>query len=66
MVSVMFSGAGSVDVSARATLATTYSTSGNVMSAAFCRAAIRVFSVERDARVGDRHEQQVALVRAAA
>ena len=44
MVSVMFSGAGSVDVSARATLATTYATSGNVIKAAFCRAAILVFS----------------------
>ena len=44
MVSVMLSGAGSVDVSARATLATTYATSGNFISAAFCRAAIFVFS----------------------
>ena len=44
MVSVMLSGDGSVDVSARATLATTDSTSGNARSAAFCRVAIRVFS----------------------
>ena len=35
IVSVMLSGAGSVEVSARATLATTYSTSGKAISAAF-------------------------------
>jgi hypothetical protein len=40
----MFRGEGSVDVSARATFATTYSTSGNFRSAAFCRFAISVFS----------------------
>ena len=44
IVSVMLSGAGSVEVSARATFATTYSTSGNFINAAFCRAAISVFS----------------------
>ena len=43
-VSVMFSGEGSVDVSARPTLATTVSTSGNASIAAFCRSAMRVFS----------------------
>ena len=40
----MFRGAGSVEVSARATFATTYSTSGKVDSTAFCFAAIFVFS----------------------
>ena len=36
IVSVMFTGAGSVDVSARAILATTEATSGNFSIAAFC------------------------------
>ena len=36
MVSVMFSGAGSVEVSARAIFATTEATSGNCWMAAFC------------------------------
>ena len=44
MVSVMFNGAGSVEVSARATLATAYATSGNDMRISFCRFAIWVFS----------------------
>ena len=43
-VSVILSGAGSVDVSARAIFATAYSTSGKVMRMAFCVAAIFVFS----------------------
>ncbi len=42
-VSVMFSGDGSVDVSARPTFATAYSTSGTCMSAVFCMRAISVF-----------------------
>ena len=58
----MFSGAGSVDVSARATFATAYSTSGNDIRTAFCFAAIFVFSSQRDARIGDRHEHQIAFV----
>ena len=43
-VSVMLSGDGSVEVSARPTLATAYSTSGTRSSAPFCRSAMRVFS----------------------
>ena len=44
IVSVMLSGDGSVDVSARPTFATTYSTSGVRMIVAFCRRAMSVFS----------------------
>ena len=42
IVSVMLTGAGSVDVSARAIFATTPATSGNRAIAAFCRFAMSI------------------------
>ena len=62
MVSVMFTGAGSVEVSAREILATTPATSGTGRMAAFCFLRDLDRLGQRDGRIGDRHEHQVALV----
>ena len=62
-VSVMFSGAGSVDVSARADLRRRHTPlPGTHRGRAFCVCGDARVLLERDARVRDRHEHQVALV----
>ena len=65
-VSVMLRGAGSVDVSARAILATTMRHLRHLLDRLVLQARDGQCLGQRDGGVGDGHEHEVALVRAAA